>query len=68
MSQVEFSDEEALPTARASGAKSGASSGLMGLVVKMGLARDVKGASVALLIIALIVAAVAVAVFVSGLP
>lgn len=68
MSQVEFSDEESLPTARADGAKSGTGSGLMGLVVKIGLARDVKGASTALLIIALIVAAAAVSLLLFGLP
>lgn len=67
MSQVEFSEEEEMTAPRSAGAKGGApSGGLTGLVVKAGLARDAKGASLALLIIALIVAAVAVGVFVSG--
>ena len=68
MPDVEFSDEDSLPTARAAGAKGRTPSGLMGLVVKAGLARDAKGASSVLLMIALIVSAVAVGVFVSGLP
>lgn len=68
MPHVEFSEEEEMTAPRTAGTKGGAPSGLMGLVVKIGLARDAKGASFALLIIALIVAAVAVTVFVSELP
>lgn len=65
MSHVEFSDEEALPPTRGSGAKSGMPTGLMGLVVKIGLARNARGASAVLLIAALIAAAAAIGIFLS---
>jgi hypothetical protein len=68
MPDVEFSDEDSLPTMRTAGAKGRTPPGLMGLVVKAGLARDAKGASFVLLMSALIVSVVAVGVFVSGLP
>ena len=69
MPDVEFSEEEELTASRATGAKTGApSGGLTGLVVRSGFAKDAKGASFVLLIAALIIVAVAVGVFVSGLP
>lgn len=68
MNEVEFSDEETLPVTRVRGARSGIPTGLIGLVVRTGVVRDAKGASVVLLIAALIASATAVGVFMSGLP
>lgn len=68
MADVEFTDEESLPTTSAVSGKGTVPSGLMGVVVKIGLAKDAKGASSVLLLIAVLAAIVAVFVFRSGLP
>ncbi len=67
MPDVQFTDEESLPASRSSPGKGGAPSGLTGVIIKIGLARDARGASFALVGIAALVAAVAAGVFFSAL-
>ena len=68
MPDVEFTDEESLPTTHTTFGKGGVPTGITGVIVKMGLAKDAKGASSILLLIAALAAVAAVFVFLSGLP
>jgi len=68
MPDVEFTDEESLLATPTASGKGGVPSGIMGLIIKMGLAKNAKGASSVLLLIAVLAAVAAVLVFLSGLP